>query len=301
MSIKQKIIMHADDFGLSKEVSGNILECLNFGTLNSVGAICTSKEFLDCIRLLKDLKQTPRISLHINLTEGFPISKRNSIPLLLNKSGEFRFSFLTLWLFYVTGSIQKRIALIRQIEHEILNQIHRFQNALLKFDLGNSLQIDSHRHFHMLPFIQDILININKNHKIDYIRVPYEIISGKMLLKECLSTNLIKMFLLKRLSIMLKKKLSKSRILYNSSFVGVLFTGKMNLEKISELIRMVKKTGLIEVLIHPGGVYNVNNINWTTKRSFMSYYKSEDRVNEKKVLLSDEMRKFLNNIGTSIK
>ena len=61
-----KIYFHADDYGRSKEVSKNILNCLINGNLNSVSIMINHDQ--KCHNKLKKLKNVNK-RLHLNLTE----------------------------------------------------------------------------------------------------------------------------------------------------------------------------------------------------------------------------------------
>ena len=61
-----KIYLHADDFGRSKEISKNIMNCLTNGNLNSVSIIInhTSSQYHSKLKRMKNINK----KLHLNLT-----------------------------------------------------------------------------------------------------------------------------------------------------------------------------------------------------------------------------------------
>lgn len=73
--INNKILLHADDFGRSSEISKNILKCLEYGSLNSVSVMVDHDQ--DSLYKLKELKGI-NIRLHLNLTEIPKTNKINS-------------------------------------------------------------------------------------------------------------------------------------------------------------------------------------------------------------------------------
>ena len=74
----------ADDYGISKQCNRRIEKCLESGVLNKV-SILPNGELTDFKQRL--LKKDVSISLHINLVEGYPLSKPNEINMLLSENG----------------------------------------------------------------------------------------------------------------------------------------------------------------------------------------------------------------------
>ena len=72
--MKRIINVHVDDYGLGTEISNNIIESINNGIVNSVSIICNTKDFNDSIEKIKNSTNGVRMSLHINLVEGSPIT-----------------------------------------------------------------------------------------------------------------------------------------------------------------------------------------------------------------------------------
>ena len=130
-----KIYFHADDYGRSKEVSKNILNCLINGNLNSVSIMINHDQ--KCHNKLKKLKNVNK-RLHLNLTE---ISKTK-----INDQYLKNLSFLKL-LFINETKKQK-------VFNEIDNQIIKFK----KVYKPRKLKIDGHEHVHMIPWVLEYLL-----------------------------------------------------------------------------------------------------------------------------------------------
>ena len=106
--MKGIINVHVDDYGLGTEISNNIIESINNGIVNSVSIICNTKDFNDSISKLKKSNCDVRVSLHLNLVEGTPLALESKVNKLVNKVGEFRYSFISLWLKYILSSKNKK-------------------------------------------------------------------------------------------------------------------------------------------------------------------------------------------------
>ena len=77
-----------DDFGYCPKRNQGILELVDKGILNSVSVLVNGK-FLD-----KAVRETTAsVGLHLNLTEGFPVTQHEKVKSLLKKNGLFSGKF----------------------------------------------------------------------------------------------------------------------------------------------------------------------------------------------------------------
>ena len=73
-----------DDFGYCPKRNQGILELVDKGILNSVSVLVNGK-FLD----KAVIETTARVGLHLNLTEGLPVTQQDKVKSLLKKDGLF--------------------------------------------------------------------------------------------------------------------------------------------------------------------------------------------------------------------
>jgi len=149
-----KIIINADDYGLSRSITDNILDSFDNGILNSVSIIVNGHAFDHAISEYKK-RSGIRLSIHLNFVEGKPISSPENVHLLVNKEGFFCHSFVSLWLIYIFSLKRTKKLLRSQLQVESTAQIRAVKN---KFGDDFELNIDSHQHLHMLPFVFDVLV-----------------------------------------------------------------------------------------------------------------------------------------------
>ncbi len=262
----KRINIHADDFGRSKLISQNILKCIKCKNINSVSVLVG----FDDIYFDDIIKKKVNIKLHINLTEAYK-------NFLLNRSYTF-FELLFLQL-HPNFSHHKKI-IINQIEAQI-------QYFKKKFKIRN-IKIDSHEHIHVIPWINKILINLKKKHKIIEIRNPsekYYFVGIKYFINFTYLTNLIKLSLIKFLNFF-------NNIDKNNNFTGLNYTGIQNIETIKKGINQYENSdGNIEVLIHPG----YTNIQEKKKfyKKYFKYYSSLERLKEFEIVSS---KNFIKNL-----
>jgi len=153
----KRLIVNADDFGLSKAITDAIVDCHLNGIVTSTTIMVNAPAFEYAVLKAKELPKLG-IGLHINLTQGKPISSVDEVHSLLNGSGEF------------LNNLEQRKNLFffsplkyRHLKKEISMQ---FQKA---FDSGIKLtHFDSHHHITGLPssslaaMCSAKLFNVNK-------------------------------------------------------------------------------------------------------------------------------------------
>tara|TARA_Y100001934_G_C12370823_1_gene786217 strand:- start:179 stop:1087 length:909 start_codon:yes stop_codon:yes gene_type:complete len=291
-----KIInIHADDYGIDSEISDNIISSINYGLTNSISIVCNTKAFTEDIKKLRKLDKNIRKSIHLNLVEGFPLSEKSEVYMIVDEDGEFKYSFTGLWLKYLLSPRKKRIELIEQIKLEIENQIKIF----LKYSKNTKkLNIDSHMHLHMIPFVFNIIISLSKIYKIQFVRIPYEInYYSYKTFPRLFNINIIKHLLLNSLSKVNIHKLKKHKIKHNEYFIGVLATGSMSIDDVKFALEKINKRNnpkSIDILFHPGGIKSENSVDWTNNLSFKNYYASKNRYNELNLLFSNRLKDIVN-------
>ena len=264
----------ADDYGIAQEGNRHIETCLAEGALNKVSVLPNGDldEFQESL-----LVKCANISLHLDLVEGRPLAKPEEVPLLLDESGCFKYSFVGLFL---QAFSPKRRELEKQLYKEIKSQIRFWQKCVGE---KNAISIDSHQHTHMIPWIFKTLIRVIKEEAVDvaYMRISEEPIMPYLLTPSLYMSyrpvGIIKQWLLKFLAIWNYKELKKTGI-KPTYFMGLMFSGKLTEEKIKKLLphyeKLSKKKGrAIEIAFHPGYLEE-------SKAKFEKFYKSPWRKKE---------------------
>lgn len=133
-----KVIINADDFGLSPSVNQAIIDVFKAGNLTSTTIMVNTPGFEDAIRLAKK-NPTLGIGLHFCLTEGKPISSPKT---LIDNNGNF-YSRSTLIKLMLKGKID-----YKEVKAEFDAQLAKLQKTKIKIT-----HTDSHQHIMMVPTI----------------------------------------------------------------------------------------------------------------------------------------------------
>lgn len=242
----------ADDYGMNDTVSKHIKECIDAGIINTV-SVFPNFDPVDLEKLTKD--NDLRLSLHLNLVEGKCMAKPDEVSLIADQDGNIKHTFGGL----LKLSVFKRKEFERQIEKEIRAQVVYWKERIPE---GRGFCIDSHQHTHMIPAIFKTLLKVLREEeiKVRHIRIPAErllpFIKKPSLYFTYSAVNIIKQWLLKFLW-QLNKPLAKKQKSPTSYFIGILFSGRMDDKRVSEVLKEYKKIAAkqnydIEVLFHPG-------------------------------------------------
>jgi chitin disaccharide deacetylase len=153
------IIVTSDDCGLSEGINQATLDLFQEGLVTAASVITNFPAFfhaLDVFTLYPDLE----IGVHLNLTDGKPITAVVSDSGLVNSNGKFASPSS---LFY--HSIFPRAKFLRAVELEIVAQIKKLTSAGIQ-----PKHLTTHLHFHAIPSLRKIVQQQATNYNIPWIR-----------------------------------------------------------------------------------------------------------------------------------
>ena len=160
MHRSRRLIINADDFGISRGVNDGIVEAAQAGGITSTSLMVNMPASSDA---MMRARQCPRISvgLHFNLTVGAAVTGSSSLT--QGSTGEF-YSLSKLLAAASLGMLEES-----DIERECLSQIDRMTRAGFP-----PTHLDSHRHVHTHPAIYPAVLRAVQARRIPYLRVPCE-------------------------------------------------------------------------------------------------------------------------------
>jgi chitin disaccharide deacetylase len=159
----RRLVINADDFGLSPGVNRGILEAHQAGTVGSASLLVNAPGFADAVRVARAAPGLG-VGLHLNLTAGRPVSGAAAVPsLCAGPSGAFRPLPRV-----VARALAGRIA-GGEVAVECAAQIERVRAAGLRIT-----HLDGHEHVHVLPGIWRPVVETARRAGIAVVRVPLE-------------------------------------------------------------------------------------------------------------------------------
>lgn len=84
-----RLIINADDFGLTEGVTRGILDCHRSGPVCSTSALMTAEHSLSHLRRASRFSATLGLAVHLNMTYGRPVSDPADISSLVDRQGRF--------------------------------------------------------------------------------------------------------------------------------------------------------------------------------------------------------------------
>lgn len=155
----KQIVLCADDYGQNPSISQAIIELIQKKRISATSCMTNSAYWDEHSQWLISFKNDIDVGLHLNFTEGKPISS-----IYTKKYGEKMFPLHQLLMRCFLKMIDRNA-----IESEIYAQLDGFEKSF------NQLPdfIDGHQHIHHFPVIRDILLDIYEKrlrHSSSYIR-----------------------------------------------------------------------------------------------------------------------------------
>ena len=151
--MNSNLIINADDFGLSDTVNKAIIHCLKNGIINSTSLMTNTPGFSDAVELANENRYTDCIGVHVNLTEGKPLTNFRHAK-YLNEDGS--------WNQYAYSA--GKIWLNRQVREDFSREIIAQINKVEKTGIIPS-HINSHHHIHTFPSLLFLFLNICRSRK----------------------------------------------------------------------------------------------------------------------------------------
>jgi chitin disaccharide deacetylase len=156
-SAGRQLIVHADDFGETIEITRGISLAIEAGVLTSTSIMANMPGTADALPRVAGLSSRASFGVHINLCEGKPLTAGAS---LVNSEGRFHGKRALL-----ARAVSGRLAL-QDVEAEIAAQI-----GLVR-DHGVSIShVDGHKHLHQLPVVSTAVANVLPRFGIRRVRI----------------------------------------------------------------------------------------------------------------------------------
>jgi predicted glycoside hydrolase/deacetylase ChbG (UPF0249 family) len=301
-----RVVLHADDCGLGRGISEDILFCLKSGPLNST-TLMTGGEY--AAEAASALNAVPgiRVSLHLNLLEGRPTAPPASVAPLVDGNGFFRYGLGELCVSLHLLPPRRKKALLSAVRTEFSAQADWFLSRVrLGREPANSLppplRLDGHLHVHAVPLLQDVLRAVIREYRPEYVRLPLEPRHLPPAPLRLLLAGGLRREVLAVWAVSLRRLLDAEGIGYNRFLSGVFAGGCLTLPRLRASLAAVRREtgrdagGILEIMCHPGGL-GPDETCAAVKPSFRAFYLSPARAAEKAMLLSPELPALLADMG----
>jgi hopanoid biosynthesis associated protein HpnK len=162
----RRLIVNADDFGLSHSVNEAIVRAHREGILTSASLMVNENSFDEAVTLAKENPKLG-VGLHLTLLQGHSALSPEKIPGLVNSRGEFQNCPAGVGMKYFFRS-----GLREQLRAEIHAQFEKFRSTGLPLD-----HVNGHLHLHLHPAIFKILMEDSEKLGIRQMRLTRDCLS----------------------------------------------------------------------------------------------------------------------------
>ena len=241
-----RLILNADDFGLTRGINRAVAELYAAGALTSATLMANGPAFQDAVAIAR-AHPGLGVGCHIVLCDGTPLLPPETIPTLLGHDGRnFRVNNTDFAIAVQRGHVSPS-----EMERESLAQIHKLQAAGIAVT-----HVDTHKHTHILPRVARSVLAAAQAAGVRAIRNPFEPRWSLALSNSPLLTRL-KLRLLSHLRprFLAIPQIRNGSIATTDGTIGIAATGSLNAATLRALLHALPNAlphGLWELVCHPG-------------------------------------------------
>jgi predicted glycoside hydrolase/deacetylase ChbG (UPF0249 family) len=220
-----KIIINADDFGKNEFITKAICECFQKKYINTTTLMVNMPYAKQAVEFAKNMGFLESIGLHVNLTEGKPLtSEIMKCRNLCGDNGEFNAKF--------HRSIKTRLIGSKEFEKCVKEEVEaQFSRFELLTEVKDKYNINSHHHIHTDLSVWKPLSKVVKHHNVKFVRLSRNIYNNKI----PISMHIYKMLYNERLR---RNKLCCTK------YFGSFYDFKNN-------YKFIKNQDVVEIMVHP--------------------------------------------------
>ena len=236
-----RLIVNADDFGLTAGVNRAIIELHKAGVLTSATLMARAAGTEQAIDLARSAPSLG-VGCHVVLVDGEPLLKPKDLPSLVDQhTGAFQPKLGAFLQKLLAGRISET-----EIEAEAAAQI-----ALLQSRGLHLTHIDAHKHAHMFPAVLKPLLRAAKAAGIRAIRNPFEPAWSQRATPGLQLVRRFELMLTRRYEPEFRRLVAEAGFATTDGAIGVLATGTLDATTVASLISAMPD-GIFELVSHPG-------------------------------------------------
>lgn len=275
----RSVVFHADDFGFNEPITRGIIEGFERGVLTSTSALANAP-FLDlALSFWKSLDERRRsdnfpsaplrkslgdeltpfdMGVHLNLTQGRPLTGEGYPPQLLDGSGFFP----GIYVLYAKLALQPRRYVV-PIRRELEAQIARLKDASLPLT-----QLNGHQYLEILPVVARMVPDLARRFDIPVIRTAAESNFTPITLHKGELENWVTSALKRYYALKLRRTVLNSKLATPEKFFGAAHMGRVRESILSHYLQAVPLTDppdnsiekLTEICLHPATPLGVHTL-----------------------------------------
>ena len=234
-----RLIVNADDFGISARINEGIIAAHQTGIVTSTSLMAVGRAFEQAVQSCRSVP-TLDVGVHLTLVAERPLLPGTSS--VAGDDGRFpacASAFLRRWL---TGNIR-----LKDVRAEWSAQIERVLDHGIRVT-----HLDSHQHVHILPGLADLSLRLAAHYKIPFVRVPVETLQfdrcpGLHGISRMMGTTALWTF-------WMLARLAGARNMQPKPplFLGFQDGGRLDDHRLQRMLRTLRPGQVYELMCHPG-------------------------------------------------
>jgi hopanoid biosynthesis associated protein HpnK len=280
----RRLIVNADDFGLTQGVNRAIVEAHEHGVVTSSTLMAIGQAFDDAIQCAKSASRLS-VGCHVVLVDGVPVFGGRQTPTLFDQkanNGRFYESLGAFAWRAVRGSVDAD-----EIQAEVTAQIRKLQAAGVVVS-----HLDTHKHTHIFPPVLRPLLRAARACGVPAVRNPFGPVHISIVAKRPgLWKRYGQITALSRLGSTFRRSVAGAGMFTPDGTVGIVSTGVMDAGLFRSIVDKLPE-GTWEFVCHPG--YNDAELGSIRTRL------RESRAEELRLLTSPEAREILGRNGVQL-
>ncbi len=239
----KRLIVNADDLGLTPGVNRAIVEASQRGIVTSATVMANGTAFDDAVR---SVAGAPKLAIgcHVDLIQLSPVLPPDKVASLVD-GDRFRAGFTR----FVSTAMRGRLH-AGEVTAEAAAQMQKLQAAGLKLS-----HFDTHKHTHIFPPVLRALLRAAGECGIKAVRTPFEPESVVGLRHVYRRWGLLSRWTavrsLRALAQDFRDEVRKAGVATTDGTVGIALTGHMDQQTMCDLLRRIPD-GTWELVTHPG-------------------------------------------------
>ncbi|HET9180746.1 MAG TPA: ChbG/HpnK family deacetylase [Candidatus Angelobacter sp.] len=238
----RRLIVNADDFGLTLGVNRAIAQANREGIVTSATVMANSHGFQEAVEVAKSQPEL-KTGCHVVLIDGEPLT--TGAATLTNNSARFRGNLKE----FASAAVRKKIS-SDEIQHEAEAQICKLQAAGLTVT-----HVDSHKHTHMFPHVLRPVLRAARRCGVRAVRNPFErwrcwpksvVFGNAAMWLRAAGVGCFAVF-----AAAFQRAIRDENMLTTDGTVGIVATGKLDARLLLSMLESLPE-GTWELVCHPG-------------------------------------------------
>lgn len=236
----KRLIVNADDFGLSDEVNAAVVRAHRDGILRSASLMVAEPAAGAAARIARDTP-TLDVGLHAVVCRGRSVLDPSRLGGAVRASGEFTDNPVAAGMrYFFDRSMRTAMA------DELRAQVERHLELV-----GYLNHIDGHLNFHVHPLFADILVDLAVEYKVACIRLPRErVMTTLALRRDHAPRKLVEAVIFRTLSRRTRRMMTERGLKSTDALFGLHQSGHLTEDYVVGVIEHIRD-GTTELYFHP--------------------------------------------------